>query len=161
MNSHRLYRGENRMISDERLREFAAGRKLLLIEDNEINALIAENQLKSVGFEVEWVTDGQQGVKMYMDSPSNHFSCIITDLMMPVMDGVETAKHVRQSGRDDAGIPILAITANSYAGKDAEYKESGIAECITKPYKKQELLEWVYTNVSEYEGIDVSGNEEN
>ena len=145
------------MIADNNLREFASGRKLLLVEDNEINALIAENQLKSVGFEVSWVTDGEQGVKLYMDSPENHFSCVITDIMMPVMDGAETAKLIRSSGRADAGIPILAITANTYARKD----DDEFTACLMKPYKKQDLLEWIYTNVSEYEGIDVPGNEAN
>lgn len=139
------------MVTEEEMKDFAAGRKLLLLEDNEINAMIAQAQLKSVGFEVEWVVDGAKGFEAYMASDENHYSCIITDMMMPVMDGPETAKRVRKSGRNDADIPILAITANSYAGRMDSIQNCGINKCILKPYKKNELLQWVYDNVLSYE----------
>ena len=146
------------MFSDEEIKAFADGRRLMLVEDNEINALIAETQLKSAGFTVEWFQDGAQGLERYMNTDQGYFSCIITDLMMPVMDGPETAKRIRNSGRGDSEIPIIAITANAFAANLDSYRESGINRCFIKPYNKKELLEFVCENVKKYEENSVAVN---
>ena len=146
------------MVDQMELKGFADGRTILLMEDNEINAMIASNQLTSAGFNVKWGADGAQGVEEYLNSDAGHFCCVITDLMMPTLDGTETAKKSRNSGRTDCGLPILAITANAYAGKFTSPEETGINKCLLKPYNKNELLEWVYYNIMEYEAVNVSGN---
>lgn len=138
------------------IKDFAAGRHILLIEDNEINAQISIAQLEPFGFTMEWAEDGARGVSMFLTSEPGYYSCIITDLMMPVMDGMEAARKIRDCGREDAGLPIVAITANAFSKDLDEYGESGINACMLKPYNKMDLVDWIIKNVSEHEGLDVS-----
>ena len=145
------------MISIEDLKQFASGRNILLVEDNEINAGIARAQLEPAGFNVAWVDDGSKACEMFMNSSPHYYSAIVTDLMMPVMDGMEAAKVIRNSDRADSNIPILGITANAFSNKDSLSSESVINSVISKPYKREELLDWIYSSVMEYEKTDVTG----
>lgn len=140
------------MANIEEYKSFLSNRNALLIEDNEINAIITQMQLKKAGMNVEWVLDGAQGISAYMASETNHFSVIVTDLMMPVMDGNETARQIRKSGRKDADVPIIALTANAYVNQATLGHDSNIDKCLIKPYDKMEFLDWIYTNVKKYEG---------
>jgi len=94
---------------------------------------------------------------MFMNSSPHYYSAIVTDLMMPVMDGMEAAKVIRNSDRADSNIPILGITANAFSNKDSLSSESVINSVISKPYKREELLDWIYSSVMEYEKTDVTG----
>lgn len=149
------------MITEDAMKGFATGRNILLVEDNEINAQIAEAQLTPAGYNVVWVDDGKKGYDAFMESAPHYFSGVVTDLMMPVMDGQEAARLIRGSEREDSGLPILGITANAFSEEINEFDSAGIDKCLVKPYKRQDLLDWLYTNICKYEGIDVSGNEEN
>ncbi|MCQ2518895.1 MAG: response regulator [Lachnospiraceae bacterium] len=141
------------MFKEEELVVFAEGKSILLMEDNEINAQIAESQLVPMGFNVEWAENGRMGLEMFLGSEENHFCCIITDIMMPEMDGFEAASNIRKSGRSDAKIPVLGVTANTYAEKEVKGNKD-INQFITKPYKRNDLIEWICNDVMSYEAIN-------
>lgn len=142
------------MIAEEEILAFASGRNLLLVEDNEINAQIAEAQLKPAGFNVVWAENGELGLEKYLESEPGFYSAIITDLMMPVMDGIEVALHVRKSERSDSELPILGITANAFPKELGTFKDGGLDGCLTKPYKREQILEWLYDKVTGYEDLN-------
>ena len=144
------------MFTDEEITSFATGRNVLLAEDNEINAQIARSQLEPAGFNVVWAENGKEAYDLFIESKPHYFSAFVTDLMMPVMDGNEAARMVRESLREDSGIPILGITANTFYENMPTSADTGINDVIIKPYKKRDILEWLYKSVMKYEGTDVS-----
>ena len=79
------------------------GKRLLVVEDNELNMEIAEFMLKSTGAEVVPVFDGESAVKAYAQAAPGTYQAILMDLMMPVMDGYAATRAIRSSGRPDAG----------------------------------------------------------
>lgn len=110
---------------------------VLLVDDNEINAEIASLQLRDIGLQVDWVTDGQKAVSAFADSEINHYSIIVMDIMMPVMDGIEAIKAIRELDREDAAIvPIIAVSANNFSDEVGQISENGVSCFITKPYSK-------------------------
>lgn len=116
----------------------------LLVEDNEINAEIAMMQLKSMGFEIDWVLNGARAVENFGQSEEGFYSLVVMDIMMPVMDGLEATRIIRRLDREDAkSVPIVAITANAFPeDKEASY-ENGVTSFITKPYSKAQLQETI------------------
>ena len=96
------------------------GKRILIAEDNELNAEIAKTVLEDAGALVTRVEDGQQAVELFKEKPAGTFDAILMDLMMPVMDGYTATKKIRSSERSDAKtIPIIAMTANAFQ-EDAE-----------------------------------------
>ena len=96
------------------------GKRILLAEDNELNAEIVKTVLEDVGALITRVEDGQQAVELFEEKPEGTFDAILMDLMMPVMDGYTATKKIRSSERSDAKtIPIIAMTANAFQ-EDAE-----------------------------------------
>ena len=96
------------------------GKRILLAEDNELNAEIVKTVLEDVGALITRVEDGQQAVELFEEKPAGTFDAILMDLMMPVMDGYTATKKIRSSERSDAKtIPIIAMTANAFQ-EDAE-----------------------------------------
>lgn len=120
------------------------GKVALLVEDNEINAEIATLQLKSMGFEVDWVSNGARAVENFGQSEESFYSLVVMDIMMPVMDGLEATRIIRRLDRADAKVvPIVAITANAFPeDKEASF-ENGVTGFITKPYSRQQLQEMI------------------
>ena len=116
----------------------------LLVEDNEINAEIAMMQLKSMGFEIDWVLNGARAVENFGQSEEGFYSLVVMDIMMPVMDGLEATRIIRRLDREDAkSVPIVAITANAFPeDKEASF-ENGVTSFITKPYSKAQLQETI------------------
>lgn len=96
------------------------GTRILLVEDNELNAEIAKTVFEDDGALVTRVEDGQQAVELFKEKPTGTFDAILMDLMMPVMDGYTATKKIRSLERSDAKpIPIIAMTANAFQ-EDAE-----------------------------------------
>ena len=91
-----------------------SGMRVLLAEDNELNMEIAETFLTDAGVQITKAYNGKEEVERYLEQPAGTFDAILTDLMMPVMDGYEAVREIRSSGRADAqSIPIIALTANA------------------------------------------------
>lgn len=117
-------------------------RKILLAEDNELNAEIATEILEDEGATVTLVTDGQQAVDMMKAKPAGTFDVILMDIMMPVMNGYEATKEIRKL--DDPGkafIPIIAMTANAYEEDRQNAFKAGMNGHIAKPIDIPKLLE--------------------
>lgn len=96
------------------------GKRILLVEDNELNAEIVKTVLEDVGALITRAENGQQALELFKEKPAGTFDAILMDLMMPVMDGYTATRKIRLLERSDAKtIPIIAMTANAFQ-EDAE-----------------------------------------
>ena len=96
------------------------GKRILLVEDNELNAEIAKTVLEDVGALITRAENGQQALELFKEKPAGTFDVILMDLMMPVMDGYTATRKIRELERSDAKtVPIIAMTANAFK-EDAE-----------------------------------------
>ena len=117
------------------------GLSLLLAEDNELNAEIAESQLKEAGADVTIVSDGQQAVDLFIEKPEETFDAILMDIMMPVMDGLSATRAIRALDREDAKtIPIIAMTANAFAEDEKRSLEAGMNAHLAKPLRMKKVV---------------------
>ena len=137
---------ENEMISSESKEQPVelvektndlSSKKLLLVEDNKVNQLVAKSILENTGIKIEIVENGKLAVDKVavMD-----FDIILMDLRMPEMGGIEATKLIREV-RSDRDIPIVALTANVASSDRSECAEAGMNDFIGKPFKAQELLD--------------------
>ena len=111
-----------------------SGMRVLLAEDNELNMEIAETFLTDAGVQSTKAYTGKEEVERYLEQPAGTFDAILTDLMMPVMDGYEAVREIRSSGRADAqSIPIIALTANAFLEDAERVKKEGMNEHLPKP----------------------------
>ena len=110
------------------------GLKLMVVEDNDLNAEIAEMLLTDQGAEVTLVGDGKQAVDLFSESPAGTFDVILMDIMMPVMDGITATKTIRAMAREDAKtIPIIAMTANAFKEDADKCFTAGMNAHLSKP----------------------------
>ncbi len=111
-----------------------SGIRVLLAEDNEINREIVQFILEDAGAAVVTAKDGQTAVNTFSDSELSSFDCILMDLMMPVMSGLEAARTIRSMDRPDAqSVPIIALSANAFAEDVAMSKGAGMDAHLSKP----------------------------
>ncbi|MDR1572282.1 MAG: response regulator [Clostridiales Family XIII bacterium] len=116
------------------------GRRLLVVEDNEINQVIAETLLSEMGFEVDLAENGQKAIESFQ---SGGYDLIFMDIRMPVMDGIEATENIRRLESEGAGgggrVPIIAMTANAMR-EDRELSDAaGMDGHISKPISLAEL----------------------
>ena len=117
------------------------GMRIMLVEDNDLNAEIAEYILKEAGAEVTTVRNGQECLDAYTASEAGSFDVILMDIMMPVMDGITAAGKIRSSGRpDSADIPIIAMTANVFVEDAKKCMEAGMNAHLAKPLDVKKLM---------------------
>lgn len=110
------------------------GLSLMLVEDNSLNAEIAQVLLQDCGARVTVVSDGRQAVELFSSQPPKTFDAILMDVMMPVMDGLAATKTIRALQREDAAtIPIIAMTANAFQEDAKKCLEAGMNAHLTKP----------------------------
>lgn len=111
-----------------------AGMNVLLAEDNELNAEIAQALLESEGIVVTRAADGNKAVDLYVSRPAGSFDAILMDIMMPGMDGYEATRAIRLSEKADAAdIPIIALTANAFAEDAKAAHDAGMNAHLPKP----------------------------
>ncbi|MGO5165877.1 MULTISPECIES: ATP-binding protein [unclassified Candidatus Paralachnospira] len=110
------------------------GLNLMLVEDNELNAEIAEMLLEDEGAIITMANDGQQAVELFNNNPVGTFDAILMDIMMPVMDGLAATKAIRSLNRPDAGtVPIIAMTANAFEEDVQKCLDVGMNAHLAKP----------------------------
>ena len=111
-----------------------AGMNVLLAEDNDLNAEIAQALLESEDIVVTRAADGSEAVDLYVGRPAGSFDAILMDVMMPGMDGYEATRAIRLSEKVDAAdIPIIALTANAFAEDAQAAHDAGMNAHLTKP----------------------------
>lgn len=130
---------------------FAEGMRLLVVEDNPLNQEIAEALFEMEGFSVELAEDGEQALRMFLESPQGYYQIILMDVQMPVMDGLEASRQIRRLERDDAKtVPIIAMTANAFTEDVAAAKEAGMTSHLAKPIDMVVAMQEIEKAVKEY-----------
>ena len=117
-----------------------SGRRVLLVEDNELNLEIAAELLGMTGVQVDTAGDGQQAVDRFGAMPEDYYDMILMDVQMPVMDGYEASRRIRGMNRADAKrIWIVAMTANAFVEDMRMSKDAGMNEHLSKPVDPERL----------------------
>ena len=117
-----------------------AGLRLLLVEDNELNAEIAQFMLTDNGAEVVTAQNGLAAVQEFESAKSGTYDAILMDVMMPVMDGLTAARAIRALERPDAKtIPIIAMTANVFKEDEEQCLKAGMNAHLTKPLEMEKV----------------------
>ena len=125
-------------------KENLSGRRILLVEDNELNREIAAFLLKDEGISVTEAEDGQQALECFLKMPEGYYDAVLMDIMMPVMDGYQATRAIRGSGKKDAAmIPIIAMTANAFAEDKRKTMEAGMDAHLSKPINVPELMDTI------------------
>ena len=128
----------------DRSRDLSAYR-LLLVEDIELNQEIAVELLSVTGVQVEVANNGAEAVEKFETSPEGYYDLIFMDIQMPVMNGYDAAKRIRQMARPDAlNVWIVAMTANAFVEDIRLAREAGMNEHISKPVDPDRLQEILY-----------------
>ena len=116
------------------------GKRVLLVEDNDINAEIASLVLKQYGIVTERAVNGEKGVEAVKNGGDNYFDAVLMDIQMPVMNGYEATRAIREmDGQYYKNLPIIAMSANAYDDDIRASLESGMNRHIAKPFDPEEL----------------------
>ena len=111
-----------------------SGKRILLVEDNELNRDIAKEIIEMTGAEVDTAENGKEAVEKVVSKPKNYYGLIFMDIQMPVMNGYEAAAAIRAlDDKIKADIPIVAMTANAFAEDILLAKNAGMNEHMAKP----------------------------
>lgn len=130
---------QERLLENNR-KEVFYGKRLLLVEDNELNREITKDLLEQAGFVIETAEDGSIAVEMVKQSEEGYYDAILMDIQMPIMNGYKATEAIRCLDREDAvGIPIIALTANAFENDRKNALESGMNAHIPKPLNVREL----------------------
>jgi len=132
------------MAQPDRDSAIFAGLRILLVEDNATNRLVASRMLQALGAVVETAEDGLQGVS----AASRGFDLILMDIQMPGMDGLEATRRIRALAGPSSRTPILAMTANALAHQQALYIASGMNGVIAKPLSPATLVRTLSASLS-------------
>ena len=127
-----------------------AGVKVLLAEDNDLNAEIAMIQLEELGIEVTRAADGREAVELFQKNPAGTFDIIMMDIMMPHMNGFEATTAIRGlPDRPDASlIPVIAMTANAFAEDAQASLDAGMNGHLSKPIAIDEVVKAISRNMN-------------
>jgi PAS domain S-box-containing protein len=141
---NRLDEGSDTVSSDASYAFMHRGpkRRVLLAEDNPINALLASSVLEKSNCTTRVVSDGRQAleaVKATANNPAERFDIILMDVHMPELDGLEAARLIRQLGRSMQVPPIVALTANAFPEDRISCLDAGMSDYLAKPFERADL----------------------
>ncbi|RAR37137.1 hybrid sensor histidine kinase/response regulator [Pseudomonas sp. MDMC224] len=138
-----LARNEPVQSSDTQNLGSGEGQSVLLVEDNPVNQTVIEAMLRSLGYQVSLVGDGQQAVQ---NCSRHDYAAILMDCRLPLMDGYEATRQIRQLQQCQQ-VPIIALTANALQGDREACLEAGMNDYLAKPFKRADLqrilLRWL------------------
>lgn len=124
-----------------------AGKRMLVAEDNELNAEMIKELLRQNGMIMDVAANGSKVLDMLEGKEENYYDCILMNMRMPVMNGYEAARKIRKNKRADLqNIPIVAMAAESHSQDQKKAKETGINAHISKPFGIHELVE-IFTQI--------------
>lgn len=115
------------------------GKKVLIAEDNDLNWEIAETLLSDLGLEMDRAENGQACIEVFEQSPVGYYDAILMDIRMPVMTGYDAAKAIRRLPREDAVLPIIAMTADAFSEDIQRCLDCGMNAHISKPIDIKEV----------------------
>ena len=118
-----------------------SGKRILLVEDNELNREIASEILQMTGVEVEYAENGKIAVEKVLNAPANRYDLAFMDIQMPVMNGYEATAAIRGLSGERGQLPIVAMTANAFAEDVQMAKNAGMNGHIAKPLDVKKLSE--------------------
>lgn len=119
------------------------GKKVLLVEDNDLNREIAKTLLENEGVLVSEAVDGLDALKVFEESEIGYFDLILMDVVMPNMNGLSATRAIRELNRIDSNLPIIALSANAYAEDIKKTKDAGMDDYVSKPFKIENLVEMI------------------
>ena len=135
---------KDRTETEEKTETSIQGLHVLLTEDNELNMEIAEYMAAEAGASVVRAFDGRQAVEKFAVSAVGEINVILTDVIMPEMDGLEETRRIRALDRSDAKtVPIIAMTANLFEDDIREYTDAGMTGVLPKPLNMSQMVETV------------------
>lgn len=117
-----------------------SGKRILLVEDISINRMIISEILSFTGVEIHEAVNGQKAIEVFASSPVGFFNLILMDIQMPVMDGYEATNNIRFLNREDADLPIIAMTANAFKEDIEDALSAGMNGHLSKPVDIGALL---------------------
>lgn len=123
------------------------GKRILLAEDNELNAEIAETVLEETGIKVKHVEDGIQCIEELKKMPEKYYDVILMDVQMPNMDGYTATQRIRDLDDSRAEIPIIAMTANAFEEDRQAALAAGMDDYVAKPVEISELFRTIMKNL--------------
>lgn len=119
--------------------------KVLIVEDNPVNRMLAIKVLQNKGFETDTAENGKIALEKYA---ARHYDMILMDLQMPEMDGYEATMQIRKMPADKKDVPIIAMTAHTIKGELEHCMEIGMNDFISKPFDKKELFDKIYRAIN-------------
>ena len=118
---------------------------VLVAEDRLDNREILVTYLEELGYETRTADNGETAVDMFMDSEEGFYKAILMDIEMPVLNGYQATMMIRGLNRTDRDVPVIAMTANVFADDKAEADKVGMNDYVTKPLKREKLLDVLKT----------------
>ena len=123
-------------------------KKVLLVEDNELNAEIAQEIIEMTGIMVERVEDGKQAVDRLAEVEDGYYDLVFMDIQMPVMNGHEATRKIRACDRMYLkNIPIIAMTANAFAEDVQASLDAGMNDHLSKPINMDDVIQTIAHNI--------------
>ncbi|PYS69544.1 MAG: hybrid sensor histidine kinase/response regulator, partial [Acidobacteria bacterium] len=150
-----LTESADRTKDQDRTATGSDGLRVLVVEDNPVNQQVARFQVAKLGYSVDVAKDGSEALSML---DTSDYALVLMDCHMPVMDGFEATRRIRERSDDKRRVPIIAVTASGTRGEREKCLENGMDDFLLKPFRKEELSvkieKWIAAASSEAEGSD-------
>lgn len=145
------YEQKHRCLKQEKpTNSVLQGKRILMCEDNPLNKKIGVALLGAKGLEIVCADNGQEGIEKFSQSEVGFFDLILMDIRMPIMDGIEATRKIRELKRTDASeIPIIAMTANAFESDIDICKNAGMNDYIAKPIEPERMYRTIFRNLND------------